>query len=363
MDIGTARGRRTALLLAFALVFCVAVPGTAVAQSESQVGGTVVVEEGETIDELEAFAGTVVVEGTVTGDVSAVGGDVRIDGDVGGDLEAVGGSATVAGNVDGDLEAATGTLSIEEDGTVGGDLSAGAGTVVIDGTVDGNAAVGAETIRLGDDAAIAGDLRYGGTLEGNTDAVAGEIRQETTWGWGDETGFETVFSWLFSAYVLALNLVLGAALLLVFPRFSGGVADHVANDPLRTGLVGLGALVGVPVLLVAIAVTIVGLPISFVGGFAFALAIWIAIVYGRFAVAAWVLSLVDVHNRWVALVVGLVAGALVVQIPYFGSLINLLVLLLGLGALARGLYARRQSVRRRERDPRGGVGPEEPSAD
>ncbi|MFU8867080.1 hypothetical protein [Natronococcus sp.] len=80
--------KRLAVVL-LVVVLLGTLPTGVAAQSESTVGGTVVVGEGETIDELEAVAGTVVVEGTVTGDVSAAAGDVRIEsgGEVGGDLE------------------------------------------------------------------------------------------------------------------------------------------------------------------------------------------------------------------------------------------------------------------------------------
>ncbi|RQH00756.1 bactofilin family protein [Natrarchaeobius oligotrophus] len=354
---------RALFLVVLAVALCATIPATAAAQSESQVSGTVVVEEGETVDELEAFAGTVVVEGTVTGDVSVVAGNVRIDGDVGGDLEAASGSVTIAGSVDGDVEAAAGNVELVEGATVGGDLSAGAGSIAIDGSIDGNVAAGADTIRLGDEAAIAGDLRYGGDLVGNTDAVAGEIREDTSVGVDLTPTVQPIASWLFSLYVLGMNLLLGAALLALFPRFSDGVAGRVANDPLRTGVVGVGALVGVPILLIAIAITVVGIPLSFLGGLGFALAIWIGIVYGRYAIAAWLLSAVGVENRWLALVAGLVAGALVVQIPYLGNPINLVVLLLGLGALARGLYGHWHTHRERDRESSAGVRSDEPVTD
>ena len=351
--------------IAVALVVCCAlalIPTAAVAQADERTGGTVVVEEGETVDELEAVGGTVVVEGTVEGDATIVGGTVRIDGDVGGDLEATGGSVTIAGTVDGDVEGAAGSVELTESGTVGDDLRIGAGSVTIDGAVDGNAEVGADTIRLGEDAAIAGDLRYGGDLEGNTDAVAGEIQHDSSLGVTGEFGPAIPFTpWLVSAYALAANLLLGAVLLGLFPRFSDRVADHVASAPARSGLVGLGVLVGVPILLVAVAITVIGIPLAFVGAFGFALLIWVGIVYGRFAVAAWLLSLIGAENRWLALVVGLVAGALLAEVPYVGGLVNFVVFLLGLGALVRGLYTHRRTVRERERPS--GVGPDEPTAD
>ncbi|ELY65531.1 hypothetical protein [Natrinema versiforme] len=358
---------RIAVAALVILLICGTVPATVAAQTDGQTGGTVVVEEGETVDSLEAFGGSVIVRGTVTGDVSAVGGDVRIEttGEVGGDLEAAGGSVTIAGSVDGDVEIGAGSLTITESGTVGDSLMAGVGSATIDGTIEGDAEIGAETIRLGESASIAGDLRYDGDLEGNTDAVAGEIEEDASLGVDVAPTIQPFASWLFAAYVLAVNLLIGAVLLALFPRFSDGVADRVASGPLRSGLVGLGVLIGVPVLLVALAITVVGIPLSLIGGFAFGLLLWIGVIYGRFAIAAWLLSLVGLGNRWLALVVGLVAGALLgrLPIPIVGDAINLLVLLLGLGALARGLVGHWRAARNREQDRPVGPGPDERTAD
>jgi hypothetical protein len=359
--------QRFAVVVLITLVVCLTVPATVAAQTDGQTGGTIVVQEGKTVDSLEAFGGSVVVRGTVTGDVSAVGGDVRIErtGEVGGDLEAAGGSVTIAGTVDGDADVGAGSLTVTESGTIGGTLMAGVGSATIDGTIEGDAEIGAETIRLGESASIAGDLRYDGDLEGNTDAVAGEIEEDPSLGVDVAPTIQPFASWLFTVYVLALNLLLGVALLALFPRFSDGVADRVATGPLRSGLVGLVVLVGGPILLIALAITVVGIPLSMIGGFVFALLLWVGVVYGRFAVAAWLLSLVGLGNRWLALVVGLIAGALLsrLPIPIVGETINLLVLLLGLGALVRGLVGHWRTARGRDRDRRVGPGPDEPAAD
>jgi cytoskeletal protein CcmA (bactofilin family) len=348
--MGSGTSARTRVVVVALVIVLLALPTGVAAQSESGIGGTVVVGEDETVEEIEAVAGTVVVEGTVTGDVSAAAGDVRVteSGEIGGDLEAAAGSVTIDGEVGGDVSAGAGNVVVGEGATVGGEFSVGAGNVVIEGTIGGDAAIGAETITLGDDAAIAGDLRYNGDLQGNTDTVAGSITEDPSLGFDIAPTLQPLASWLFSLYTLGLNLLLGAALLLLFPRFSDGIADQVAHDPLRTGAVGLGALVGVPLLLAAAAITIVGIPFSIVGAFVFAFVVWIGIVYGRFAVAAWALSYADVENRWLALVVGMVGGAVLAQLPFVGGVVNLLIFLLGLGALARGLYGHRRSAGVRE---------------
>lgn len=331
------------VLVVFAVGVLVGSVPVVAAQSETGVGGGIVVSEGETVTSLEGVAGSVLVEdgATVTGDVSAVSGDVRIEGTVEGDVSGAAGSVQITGDVGGDVSGGAGTVIIAEGATVGGSLSAGAGTVGIDGTVEADVTAGAETITLGEAATVGGDLRYGGTLEGNTDAVAGEITHDPAIGPSTLETIQPFTEWVFALYALLLNLLLGAALLVFFPRFSNGVATRVADDPVRTGLVGVAVVVGMPLLLVVFAITVIGIPVTIAGAFLFALLAWIGLVYGRFAVAAWVLSLIRVDNRWLALIAGMVGGALFVQVPYLGSLGNLLIWLLGLGALAVGLYSRR----------------------
>lgn len=319
------------------------VPAPATAQTGG--GGTIIVDEGETVSEVSAVAGTVVVRGTVTGDVSVLAGDVRVEegGTVEGDLSAAAGNVRISGTVNGVVSAGAGNVHVQETGTVGGNFDVGAGNVIIDGTIEGDATIGAETIRLGEDAEIAGSLTYDGELEGNLGAVQGDITRDPTIGAGLATDFQPLATAVFAAYAFLLNLILGAILLFLFPRFSAEVADRVVTDPVRTGLIGLGLLIAIPVLLLALVITVVGIPLMLVGAIAFTLLAWIGVVYGRFAVGAWLLSLAEVDNRWAALVVGLLLGAIFAQVPVIGGLLNFLIFLLGFGALARGLYGLRQS--------------------
>lgn len=352
---------RTIVVLVAIAVLLGSIPLAAVAQSPSSTGGTIVVADGETVDDLNAVGGSVVVEagGTVTGDVSAFAGDVRIDGTVEGDVSGAAGNVEISGDVGGDVSVAAGNLVVTEGAEITGSLEAGAGTVRLFGTIEGDVSAGAETVYLGDETAIGGDLTYGGSLEGDRDVVAGETTHDSSLTPELFSTVQPLASWVFALYALVLNLLLGAILLGLFPRFSDGVADRVAGEPLRTGLAGLLVLVGVPLLLIAIAITVIGIPITIAGAFLFALVVWIGVVYGRFAVAAWILAALDVHNRWLALVVGLVGGAILSQVPWIGGLLNFLVFLLGLGALSVGLYVHR----RRRSSPDRVTGTPEPASD
>lgn len=339
--------RRALALLAVAVVVLSLFSGVAAAQ-ETRSGETVVVGEDETVDgDLTAFGGTVVIQGTVDGDLTAFGGDVLIEGEVTGDAEVFAGNVRVAGDVGGEVGAAAGNVTIGEGASVGA-LSAAGGNVAIEGEVIGDVEAAAGSVSLGSEAVVGGDLNYGGELNQHPDAeVAGSVSEESTSGPvpGPIGELPAPPTWLGPLYWLLVNLVLGAILLAAFPWFSGDLARTAREETLKSGGVGAIALVGIPISLGLVAVTVVGIPLSLVGALLFVVLVWIGSVYGRFALGAWLLSLADAENRWIALVVGLVVVAAVGLVPFLGGLVELLVLLLGLGALVLALYGRYDDAR------------------
>lgn len=337
--------QRKLLVLFVGLVLVVSlVPGGAMAQTG--VGGTTIVESGQTVSEINGIHGTIIVEGTVTGDVSGVAGSiiVREGGVVEGNLDGAAGTIRISGTVEGSLSAGAGSVHITETGVVEGNVDTGAADVQIDGTIHGDARIGADTIRLGEEASIAGSLTYDGTLEGNTGAVAGEITRDRTLGPSIFSDVQPFAEWAFAFSAFVFNLLLGVLLIGLFPRFSNRVAERVGTEPVKASLVGFGTLLVTPVVLVLVAITVIGIPISIAGLLLFLVTVWIGLVYGRFAVGVWLLSLVDVENVWAALVVGLLAAIVLHQIPVVGGLLNFVIVLLGLGALVLGLVERRRGT-------------------
>ncbi len=344
---------KRAFVILIALLMVTSLTSGIAAAQETRSGDRVVIEAGETVGDLQTFAGTVVVRGTVDGNLTAFGGDVVIAGAVTGDVEAFAGNVRVTGEVGGEMSAAAGNVVVSEGATIGA-LSAAGGNIVIAGTVEGNAETAAGSVTLGPGAVVGGDLSYGGELQRHPDAqVVGSVTEEATTGPMPVGGVPSLPWWLGGVYWLLVNLALGAVLLAVFPRFSDGIAATARTDALKSGGVGLLALVGIPLALVVLAVTIVGIPLTIAGAFLFALLLWIGSVYGRFAVGAWLLSLADIEHRWAALILGLLAVLLVGFVPILGGLVEFLVLLVGLGAVALALYGRYggRRVRRGSSEP------------
>lgn len=333
------------VLLLGLLLGAVVLPGIAAAESRS--GGSIVVGANETVEgDLDAFGGTVIVRGTVTGDLNAFAGSVRIDGTVGGDVDAAGGD-----------------IVLGPDGRIGGNFAAGGGTVRIDGTVAGDAEVGAEEIRLGPTARIDGDLTYGGNLSRATGAtIGGSISEgDVQVGVGPVGGLPALPGWLSTVYGMLVNLALGAVLILAFPRFSRSVRERAVGTPFRSGGVGLLTVIAVPVALVLLAITIVGIPLMLLGTFLFGVAVWIGALYGRIAVGSWLVSLADIDNQWLDLVVGVLLIGAVTQLPWIGGAVELAVFLLGFGALAATLSRRFRRRRTRRFDTTTAESDETPS--
>ncbi len=300
-------------LLALAVVLA-GVPGVAVAETRS--GGSIVIGEGEVIDDdLQAFGGTVVIEGTVNGDVQAFAGTILVEGTVNGDLSTFGGTVVLA-----------------EGAVVAGNLAAAAGDVTIAGQVTENVDVGAGTVLLAETARVGGDLNYDGELvREDGSVVGGAVTQDVTSVSPVDFG---AFDAVFAFYGLLASLLLGAIVLLAFPGTADRVSATALTEPLRAGGVGLLTLVAVPIALVLVAVTVIGIPITIVGALLFAVVAWVATVFGRLAVGNWLLTYANVSNRWAGLVVGFLVVAAVGYVPFVGGVVDLVVFLLGLGALA-----------------------------
>jgi cytoskeletal protein CcmA (bactofilin family) len=343
-------GRRGIVLLLVAVVLLGVVPG--VAAAEERVSGSVTVEENETVSEnLTAIGGSIAVRGTVDGDVQAIGGDVVIGegAEVTGDIQATAGSVRINGNVTGNVAASGGYISVGQSGSIGGTLNASTGSIVIAGSVDGDATLGAETITLAPTATFGGNVEYGvgeeGEFTNNGADVAGTVTENPDLNVSGGIGFDydppNLSGPLLGVFGFISNLVIGGLLLLIMPKTSGRISDSVTESPFVTGVIGFGALVGVPIALALIAITIIGLPITLGGLAAYGIAIWLAGIYGRYAIGELVLSYTDMDNRWAALGVGVVLVAVLVRlpIPIAPGLVELLVVpLLGLGAIATLAY-------------------------
>lgn len=151
---------------------------------------------------------------------------------------------------------------------------------------------------------------------------------------------------------LVVYLLLGGALVAFGPRYANAMVLDIRDDP--GGALGWGLVVGVavPIVLVILAVTIIGLVVA-IPGFVVLFALGIV---GNAVTVAWIgTALTDSGNQpdGVAVGVGALALAIVSSIPVLGGLLTTLVGLFGLGAVSRNAYRSRESGSgRKTRDER-----------
>ncbi|KAB1196537.1 MULTISPECIES: polymer-forming cytoskeletal protein [Haloferax] len=342
------RTKLVAIVLTVLVIGSVA--GVVTAQQAPPTGGAIVIGEGETYTgDLEATGGSVIIAGTVDGDVSVAAGSVVVTetGEVTGMLEGVAGSVTIGGTVGGDVNLAAGAILVRDTATIGGTMEAAGGEVRLDGAVVGDVRVGAETLIVGPTAQVGGAMEYdaASTTIDSAATIAGGATQVDDLNIVGPPVFGVPVSqfegpvipaWVFTVYWLLANFVVGAIIVLVAPNFARRVTGLGTKKAVRSGGVGLLLVFAIPIVLLVLLLTIIGIPLSFAGGVGFLLVLWVASIYGALVLGTWLLSLADYENRWVALFGGLFILALLDFVP-LGGVIDFVVLLVGLGAFALAL--------------------------
>lgn len=313
--------------------------------------------------DLIAAGGEVSIAAPVNADAVVFGGNVRVSSAVGGTLYAAGGQVTLAssigrnarvaggrvelapgGNVAGNLSIAGGQVNIE--GAVKGYVQAAGGRVFINGPIAGDVEAASGDLELGPAARIAGTLRYASREQVHIDPAAqvtgGIERMQVDTGWQRKEA-STGAGWIWTVGLMVLAGVLVAAAPALTARATTTLRTRVGWSL----LVGFIALVCVPVAIIVLLVTLIGIPLALLGlvlYFALLLAGYVmtGIGVGDFALSR--LRPAAVENKaWRigAAVLGLFLIALLARLPWVGGLVTFVVLLAGFGALLMQVRAAR----------------------
>jgi hypothetical protein len=320
-------------------------------------------------------AGSVVdVSDSVTGDAMLVGASVEYSGLVGGSYLGAGGVQEVDGGVEGSARVVAGTIRlgasvgrnvtlvggnvllqreavvehnaylaggfVRVEGVVRGDLYVGAQEVVLDGVIEGDARVEAARLTVGPAARIRGDLRYRvesdgtsidsqATVEGDVVALANEVDIRRKIG--------------FSILRVLAFLLCGGAMTALFPGTVSAWVAPVRQRPVAALGVGLLWIVGAPLFILALVVTLVGLPLALLLAGVYGVSIYLAPAVP----AIWLGELLlpgrngaETKDGLRAFLVGGPLVAVAIMLPWAGVVLRLVVGLLGLGAMVLTIVGR-----------------------
>ena len=326
--------------------------------------------------ERDAFAAgfNVVLSAPVAGDAHAVGYTVTITGPVSGNVYAAGNSVSISGAVDKDVTAIGSTVSITGADPLLGNLRAAAGAIVLDRPVFGSALlagasitinapitgdvlISSDSVSFGDKARIDGRVEIRGTREITVPAsvaspdrvtftkveavvVAGDAKGIIDGAAGGHGG------WIAAVFGALAVIVYGAILLTLFPRRAEAGYRTGMQKPWKSLLSGLLALAVFIGLIPVVAITLIGIPLVPVAIALLVLAALTGFVAGAYFVADRVLGALryDADTLWKrigALAMGLIAVWIIGIIPVVGWLLQLGLVLFGLGALTFSAFGRR----------------------
>lgn len=326
---------------------------------------------------LVASADEVEVDGRVEGDLVVVGERVRIAGTVAGNVFALARDLEISGRIGGSLHAASERLRVageiggsgylagelvrqepgariardaylfarraELRGVVSRDLFFRGDALALGGAVARDVRVRRATrVELLAGAAVGRDLRAAVPSESDL-VVAADGRIGGTQAVAETSAdvwerFWRLGPWLWMLVRVAAALAFGVALYAVLPGLFW-TRVPTASSFLRLLGIGVLALATVPLVVILLAVTLIGLPLALLGVFVYLTALYLAHVMaaaelGRTLLRRTRQDLAGLGSFARILLVGLTAVALAGQVPVLGPAVRMVILLVGAGLLA-----------------------------
>lgn len=345
-----------------------ALPSNGVIEAQTALYANSAQLDGVAADDLFILAQKIVMNGEAHSDAWFAASEITVSGKIARHLRVAGQTASISGELGGDLTAFSSTLQVTTNATIRGRLDAMAQQASLEGVFNEDVRVMATSITLagsyggnvriiGQDIVvmpgtrIAGDLIYTSGKELFLDqsiVLGGKLRRQITEraaraGWSDYVQAAGLHAAKAGAALLA-----GLAFLALFPFYTARATRQVQRSIFRCGAIGGLAFVATPVLAIALAISLIGLPLALI-----ALAAYGSLLYlGKIAVALAIGSVALRANHVSGgfaqiakmLVVGLVVIYALTFIPSFGGTIGLLIGIIGLGGLVSALVDRRTLV-------------------
>ena len=291
--------------------------------------------------------GVVIFSGVTGGDYLGAGGKQLIGGRIHGSLRAVGGDIQVTAAVDRNATITGGKIVLDSTAAIGqnayffgGDVQikgavregvlASGGSVTLDGVVGRDVEISGGELHVGPNARIAGNLRYrvapkkvhidpAARITGTISALpvsSGFGRWEVFW----MLGF----------------LLVGAVVVTLLPRFLAGAAEIIPQRPIRAAIVGLCFAILVPLAIILLAITRIGIPLAVLATAAYVVVAFLwsvpfSVWLGRRILGA--RGPTGSQRLLVAFLVGGVILQLVGIIPIIGFVVMMITGIIGFGTI------------------------------
>lgn len=299
------------------------------------------VQSGMVEGSVIAFAKDVDISGQVNGSVSGFGQNINVNGKVNRNLVGFFSALNIKPDADigGDVTALGGELTL--DGKIGKGLKGSVGTLIISGIVNGDVSVKADKIILMPTAQILGDFKYkskkqakiesGASVSGQTFWTKEEAKKEKK-----PKDIFTLKSVITEILFLLALMITGIVLTLIFKKKAYQAKKAVTASFLKSLGWGFVFMVCIPIAIIILIVTILGIPIAIISLFAYAVLIYIAKIPVATALGEKMIKAFGKQGEPSligSMLLGLIVLTILLNIPYLEWLIYFIVLFTGFGAI------------------------------
>lgn len=365
------------LLVALITVFAFLMSPIALAQTNFRSATLTVLQKSEVVNENYFATGdNVQISGTINGDVYTAGGNVTVDGTVNGDLLVAGGAVNINGKVAGDIRGAGGQVNLS--GEVGKNVTLVGGQITINseaklpgsitvagGTIDVKAPVAGSievaggnlmvsnkvgenlnfaggNLQIGPTANISGNVTYyseqraliseSATITGETKQYmpAKEVKDFSSA--GQNAGPVFFRMWMIVSFFSAL--VVGLLIVRFLPVFTQKTVDSIKNKFLANLGSGFIFVVVVPIAVVVLFITLLGIPLGFILLTVYFLMLYFIKIFTAVFVGQFLTRRASSKKSlYLDVFVGLVIYYLLSLIPFIGWVVQAILVLSSVGAL------------------------------
>ncbi len=310
------------------------------------------------------FSEQIVIDGMINGDLICCGGSVDISGKVAHNCRILAGQVLISGDIGNNVTAVTGNLQLLSSATVGGNL------VAIAGNADLAAKVGADATM------ITSNLRVSGRIDNDLQCSVGQMRITSravinrnidyrsnslawiepgaticgtithhpsfvhklvkgTWIQNILVGSKIIATFMNFLYTFVIGLIL----IKIFPKNLESTIHELKKHPIKSLAFGLMILVLLPLVALLLLMTILGIPFALTLIALNIIGFYTAKVYCIFWASNWIFKKLKMKpNQLPSFSLGLIVYFCLMPIPYLGTILALVFMLLGLGAsiLAQG---------------------------
>jgi cytoskeletal protein CcmA (bactofilin family) len=316
--------------------------------------------------DLYCLGNNINIDATIDGDIICAGNDITIKGKVSGDIRLIADTATIYADIKNNATIVASNINIKKEARVNGDLTALAQNVSISGQISRDAYIRADSVDMygkvgrnlksyhsnltfNGDAKVGGDFIYASADKVfiPKDSIKGDIIQEPLRASSRLSGVltSTVFLAMLAYIAWFISLLIAAiGVAILFPKSLEDSVKYATKQPLVSMFVGVMALFFVPILLVMLLFSIIGIPLAMILWFMYGTILLLSTPFVAHLIGA---LLLPNRSHPIKALVGASILLLIYAIPIINILAFMIVTALGSGLVIRVL-TERYSVARRQ---------------